>query len=180
MSAMITSYQGERLAPENSGGKPRAATSPRAGSRFGGRLPARFHWLKRQLHPLIIHFPITFFLSATCFSLLYLLTRVNSFQDTARHCLGGGVLFTPLAIWTGFITTRINFPEPPPAARLEKILSFILLAAGLAALIWGLAMPDILDNLQGWNLLYLLLIISLTPLVTVISYFGGILTFPLE
>jgi len=165
MPAMIHSLQGETLSPANSG---------------SGRWLTRFPRLRRQLHPWIIHFPITFMLSATFFSLLYLLTRVKSFQDTAWHCLGGGVLFTPLAMGTGLLTEKLNFPEPPRTARIEKILSLILLATGLAAFIWGLVQPDILDNLQGWNLIYLFLILVLTPLVTVISYFGGMITFPLE
>ncbi len=165
MSAMIHSLQGESLSPDNSG---------------IGRWLTRFPRLRRQLHPWIIHFPITFMLSATFFSLLYLLTRVNSFQDTAWHCLGGGVLFMPLAIGTGLLTEKINFPDPPKSARIEKILSLILMATGLAAFIWGLVNPDILDNLHGWNLIYLFLILCLAPLVTVIGYFGGMITFPLE
>jgi len=165
MPAMITSIEGETLSPDNSG---------------LGRWLARFPRLRRQLHPWIIHFPITFMLSATFFNLLYLLTRVKSFQDTAWHCLGGGVLFMPLAIGTGLLTEKQNFPDPPKAARIEKILSLILTATGLAAFIWGLVQPDILDNLHGWNLIYLFLIILLTPLVTVIGYFGGMITFPLE
>jgi uncharacterized membrane protein len=165
MSAMMHSLQGESITPKNSG-------LP--------RWVARFPWLRRQLHPWIIHFPITFMLSATFFSLLYLLTRVKSFQDTAWHCLGGGVLFMPLAIGTGLLTEKQNFPDPPKSARTEKILSMILMVTGLTAFIWGLLQPDILDNLRGWNLIYLLLIILLTPLVTVIGYFGGMITFPLE
>jgi uncharacterized membrane protein len=162
---MMQPLQGESLPPQNSGLPHR---------------PARFPRLRRQLHPWIIHFPITFMLSATFFSLLYLLTRVKSFQDTAFCCLGGGVLFMPLAIGTGLLTEKQNFPDPPKSARTEKILSGLLLATGLAAFIWGLVQPDMLDNLHGWNYLYLLLIILLTPLVTVIGYFGGMITFPLE
>jgi uncharacterized membrane protein len=165
MSAIMPSMKGESLPPQNSG-------LPRG--------QARFPRLRRQLHPWIIHFPITFMLSATFFSLLYLLTRVKSFQDTAWHCLGGGVLFMPLAMGTGLLTEKQNFPDPPKSARTEKILSLILLATALAAFIWGLLQPDILDNLHGGNLIYLLLIILLTPLVTVIGYFGGMITFPLE
>ena len=140
----------------------------------------RFPRLKRQLHPWLIHFPITFMLSTTFFSLLYLLTRVASFRTTAFHCLGGGLLFLPPAIWSGLLTEKVNYPEPPPSARIEKIISFLLSAAGLTAFIWGWANPDILDDLQGLNLLYLFLILALTPLVTAAGYFGGLLTFPLE
>ena len=165
MSAIIHSLQRESLSSEESGWAVRQSRFPR---------------LRRQLHPWIIHFPITFLLSATFFSLLYLLTRIKCFQDTASHCLAGGVLFTPLAIATGLLTEKQNFPDPPKSARTEKILSLILMTATLAAFIWGLVEPDILDHLQGWNFVYLLLILLLTPLVTVIGFFGGMITFPLE
>lgn len=72
--------------------------------RFMAPLLVQFPWLKRQLHPLLIHFPITFMLSATFFSLLYLPARVESFQTTAFHCLGGGLFFLPPAIWSGLIS----------------------------------------------------------------------------
>ena len=147
---------------------------------FRASLPLRFPRLRRQLHPLLIHFPITFMLSATFFSLLYLLTGVKSFQTTAFHCLGGGLLFLPPAIWSGLHTAKVNFPEPPRSARIEKFLSFFLVAVGLTAFIWGLVHPDILDNLNGLNLIYLFLILALTPLVVAAGYFGGIITFPLE
>jgi uncharacterized membrane protein len=143
-------------------------------------LVTRFPRLRRQLHPLIIHFPITFLLSATGFSLLYLATRIKSFQTTAWHCLGGGVLFLPPAMWSGILTEKLNYPDPPRNARLERMLSPLLIALGLAAFIWGLADPDILDHLGGWNLIYLFLLLALPPLVVAAGFIGGMLTFPLE
>lgn len=144
------------------------------------RLMVRHPRLKRQLHPLLAHFPITFMLSATFFSLLYLLTRVASFQTTAWHCLVAGVLFLPGAILSGLLTEKINYPEPPPSARIEKIISLLLSVVALTAFIWSLMCPDILDNLKGLNLIYLFLILALAPLVVAAGFFGGMLTFPLE
>jgi len=117
-------------------------------------------------------------LSAPIFSLLYLLTRVASFRTTSLHCLGAGLLFLPAAIWSGLLTEKINFPEPPRNAGLEKIISSLLAVVGLTAFIWGLVNPDILDHLHGVNLIYLFLILALAPLVTAAGYFGGMLTFP--
>jgi uncharacterized membrane protein len=165
MSSIMQPLQGKGLPPENSG---------------LSRWLTRFPRLRRQLHPWIIHFPITFMLSATFFSLLYLLTGVTSFQDTAWHCLVGAVIFMPLAIGTGLLTEKFNFPEPPKSARIEKVLSAVLMGTLLTAFIWGLLQPDILDNLQGWNLIYLFLVILLTPLVIASSFFGGMITFPLD
>jgi len=163
----------------------RQGTGPGAAGR--GRLPpwlsglvARHPYLRRFPHSAVAHFPITFMLAAGCFSVLYLLTRVESFDTTAFYCLGGGVLATPAAIATGVFGQRLNYPESSPTLSLEKRLAYLLGAMATGAFGWRLLNPQVLRDLQGVNLLYLLLVLALTPLVTLISYFGGMLTFPLE
>ncbi len=49
----------------------------------------RFPMLRRHPHPMTVHFPIAFMLSATMFTFLYLITGIASFETTALHCLGG-------------------------------------------------------------------------------------------
>ncbi len=143
-------------------------------------LVARYPYLRRHPHPAVAHFPITFMLAAGFFSVLFLLTKAASFETTAFHCLGGGVLSTPAAIATGVLTQRLNFPRPDPTLALEKRLSYLLWALVAGAFFWRLLDPGVLRNLQGLNFIYLLLVLALTPLVTVISFFGGMLTYPLE
>ena len=118
-------------------------------------------------------------LAASFFSVLYLLTGVTSFETTAFHCLGGGLLSTPAAIATGILTQRLNYPQPDPTLTLEKRLSYLLWAMVSGAFAWRLLDPEVLRHLHGLNFFYLLLVLALTPLVTVISFFGGMLTFPL-
>ena len=143
-------------------------------------LVARYPYLRRYPHPAVAHFPITFMLAATFFSVLYLLTRVTSFETTAFHCLGGGVLTIPAAIATGVVTQRLNFPNTHPTLALERRLSLLLWAVSAGAFVWRLVNPEVLRDLHGLNILYLLLVLALTPLVSLISFFGGIVTFPLE
>jgi uncharacterized membrane protein len=143
-------------------------------------LVARYPYLQHHPHPAMSHFPIVFMLAASFFSVLYLLTGVGSFETTAFHCLGGGVLTTPVAIATGVFTQRLNYPQPDPTLTLEKRLSYLLGAMVAAAFVWRLLDPTVLRDLHGLNFVYFLLVLTVTPLVTVISYFGGLLTFPLE
>jgi uncharacterized membrane protein len=143
-------------------------------------LVARYPRLRRHPHPALSHFPIVFMLAASFFSVLYLLTGVPSFDTTAFHCLGGGVLSTPAAIATGVMTQRLNYPDPNPTLTLEKRLSYLLWAMVSAAFVWRWLDPEVLRDLQGLNFIYLLLVLAVTPLVTLISFFGGMLTFPLE
>ena len=141
---------------------------------------ARYPYLRRHPHPAVSHFPIVFMLAASFFSVLYLLTGVTSFETTAFHCLGGGLLTTPAAIATGVFTQRLNYPQPDPTLTLEKRLSYLLWAVVSGAFVWRLLDPEVLRHLHGLNFIYLLLVLAVTPLVTVISFFGGMLTFPLE
>ena len=64
----------------------------------------RFPILRRHPHPMTVHFPIVFMLSATLFTILQLITGIASFGTTALHCLGAGLLFMPVVILTGLYT----------------------------------------------------------------------------
>jgi uncharacterized membrane protein len=143
-------------------------------------LAARYPYLRRHPHPAVAHFPITFALAASFFSLLYLLTGVASFEATAFYCLGGGVLTTPACIATGIFIQRLKYPQPDPTLTLEKRLSYLLWAMFSGAFIWRWLDPQVLREPRLTTLFYLLLVWGITPLVTVISFFGGMLTFPLE
>ncbi|HEY9073446.1 MAG TPA: DUF2231 domain-containing protein [Desulfobaccales bacterium] len=149
--------------------------------RFGHRLLKRFPLLKRHPHPMVVHFPIVFFISAPVFTLLYLLTAVGSFETTGFHCLGGGVLFTPVAMVTGLLTWWYNYEwRPLRPVVIKLILTPILLAVGTGCFIWRWLNPDILSQLPYWTgKVYLGLICAQAPLVSLIGWYGATLTFPL-
>lgn len=145
------------------------------------RLLDRFPILKRHPHPMLVHFPLVFMLSATGFNLLYLFTGHKPFEVTGLHCLVGGVLFTPLAMITGLFTWWLNYQARLlKAVIIKMILAPLLLSVGTLAFLWRLAEPGILDHLHGGALVYLSLIILLTPLAVTIGWYGATLTFPLH
>jgi len=128
-----------------------------------------------------VHFPIVFMTAATVFTLLYLATGLETFETTAFHCLGGGVLFTLVAVLTGLYTWWLNYyAKPVRAVNIKLKISPILLGVSGVAFIWRFLSPNVLTNLEGSGYIYLLLIISLFPLVSVIGWFGAQLTFPME
>jgi predicted heme/steroid binding protein/uncharacterized membrane protein len=145
------------------------------------RLLSRFPMLRRHPHPMTIHFPIVFMFSTTLFNLLYLLTGVRSFEQTALNCLGAGILFTPVAMATGYYTWWLNYrAKPVRSVSIKKKVSVILFSTEITAFLWRVTVPDILNTFSPASLIYLLLILSLLPLVAVIGWFGAQLTFPLE
>ncbi len=144
-------------------------------------LLAKVPMLRRHPHPMTVHFPIVFAFSTTIFNILYLITGIKSLEITAVHCLGAGILFTPVAIATGLYTWWLNYMAiPNTAVKVKMPLSMILLVVQIIAFFWRLTVPDVVDSIQGVNIIYLLLIVSLFPIVVVIGWFGAFLTFPVE
>jgi uncharacterized membrane protein len=130
---------------------------------------------------MLSHFPIVFMLSVSFFSLLFVITGDKSFDDTAFYCLGGGLVTMPLAVASGLFTHWLNFPGGlHKTVHIEIGLSFAVMSIAGVAFGWRWLDPQVLDDLSGINLLYFVLVLALTPLVTANGYFGGMVTFPLE
>jgi predicted heme/steroid binding protein/uncharacterized membrane protein len=152
------------------------------------KLPASLNWLlsrfpmlRRHPHPMVIHFPIVFMIATAGFTVLFLLTEHKGFDTTAFHCLGGGLLFTPVAIVTGFHTWWLNYmAKPNRPVTIKMRLSFLLFAVQVAAFVWHVIVPDILTCLGTITIPYVILILSLAGIVTVIGWYGAMLTFPIE
>jgi len=150
--------------------------------------PTVIRWLldtnpffRRHPHPMTVHFPIVFMLSTAFFNVLFLLTGVKSFEVTALHCLAGGILFTVVAILTGLVTWWYNYMGKmlKPVA-IKKPLSLAMLADAVIVFVWRIKDPRVLENLQGMNILYLLLVLALVPMIAIIGWYGATMTFPLE
>jgi predicted heme/steroid binding protein/uncharacterized membrane protein len=140
-----------------------------------------FPFLRRHPHPMTVHFPIVFMFSSTVFSLLYLITDEKSFDATAFHCLGAGVFFNVIGIATGFYTWWLNYmAKPLKPVKIKIPLTLAMLAVSTVLFTWRLKVPNILDLPSAAGLLYILLVLSLSVLVTVIGWNGASMTFPVE
>ena len=145
------------------------------------RLLKRYPMLRRHPHPMTVHFPIVFMFSVTTFNILYLLTGVKSFELTALHSLAAGIFFTAVTILTGLYTWWLNYlSRPVRAILIKRSLSTVLLILTIVAFVWRLYVPEVLDHLGGIRVVYLLLVLSFLPIVTVIGWYGAQLTFPVE
>jgi predicted heme/steroid binding protein/uncharacterized membrane protein len=141
----------------------------------------KYPMLQRHPHPMTVHFPIVFAFSAPAFIFLYLLTGIKSFEITAFHCLAGGVMFTVVGIATGFYTWWLNYLAKPMRVLKIKIpLTLAMLITEIILFIWRIRVPDVLDPVYGSGYIYLLLVFSLVPMITLIGWFGASITFPTE
>jgi uncharacterized membrane protein len=145
------------------------------------RLLKKYPGLARHPHAFIVHFPIVFFYSAAFCDLVYLGTGITSLETSAFHFLGAGLLSLPFSMLTGQISRHLIYPrEPDEVFRIEILYSRLLLALSLAAFVWRWLDPGVLRNFGWTGILYLLIILALPAIATYISFFGGLLTFPLE
>jgi len=145
------------------------------------RLFERYPMLRRHPHPMTVHFPIVFMLSATFFNILYLLTGAKSFETTALHCLASGILFFPIVMLTGLFSWWVNYLAKPLRPVTIKITaSLVLFVLAIIVFTWRAAVPDILGSFSPASIIYFLLILSFAPLVSIIGWFGAQLTFPFE
>jgi len=148
---------------------------------FLAQLLKQFPFLKRHPHPMTVHFPIVYTITVMLFNVLYLITGIRGFEITAVHCLGAGILFTPVAIATGYFTWWLNYyAKPLRPVRIKIPLAFTIWIISVILFIWRIAVPDILQTSGPPHMIYLLLVFSLIPIITVIGWFGATMTFPIE
>jgi predicted heme/steroid binding protein/uncharacterized membrane protein len=148
---------------------------------FLAQLLKQFPFLKRHPHPMTVHFPIVYTFTVMLFNVLYLITGVRGFGITALHCLGAGILFTPVAIATGYFTWWLNYyAKPLRPVRIKIPLAFTIWIISVIIFTWRIAVPDILQTSGPLHMIYLLLVFSLIPIITIIGWFGATMTFPIE
>ena len=139
----------------------------------------KYPFLRRHPHPMTVHFPIVFTFSTSIFNILYLITGIKSLEITALHSLAAGILFTAVAIATGVYTWWLNYmAQPMRAVKIKIPLTLTLLVTLVIIFIWRISDSNVLDSIQGVNILYLLLVLALIPMITVIGWFGASMTFP--
>lgn len=142
---------------------------------------ARYPMLRRHPHPMTVHFPIVFMISATVFNILYMVTGIRSFETTALHCLGGGIICLVVAMLTGLYTWWMNYlSQPMRAVRIKQRMGVALLVTAVAVFLLRISTPNVLERSTALSGLYFLLVLALFPMVTVIGWFGASLTFPTE
>jgi len=64
--------------------------------------------------------------------------------------------------------------------RIKIPLAVTIWIISVILFVWRIAVPEILDTPGPPHMIYLLLIFSLLPIITVIGWFGAAMTFPIE
>ena len=135
----------------------------------------KFPVARRHPHPMLVHFPIAFLMASSLFLLLYLLFNHAPFEQTGFYLFLLGAVSSPFAIGTGLLTWWVNYRLKLTHFVKRKIqLSIILLIFEIILILWRTSGPEVSGPV------YFILIFSLAPLVMLLGYYGGQMTFPLE
>jgi len=132
----------------------------------------KFPMARRHPHPMIVHFPLAFLMASSLFVLLHLLFRKPSFEITSFYLLILGAISSPFAMVTGLFTWWVNYRLKLTLFVKRKIqLSIFLLILEMIVILWRVSNPTMT------NPFYFILIILLTPVVGLLGYYGGQMTF---
>jgi len=135
----------------------------------------KFPMARRHPHPMVVHFPIALLMASTLFILLYLIFKNPSFEITSFHLLILGAIASPFAMVTGLLTWWINYRSKLTLFVKRKIqFSILLLILEIVLILWRSSHPQVFDTF------YFIMMILLIPIVSLLGYYGGQMTFPPE
>jgi len=135
----------------------------------------KFPMARRHPHPMVVHFPIALLMASSLFVLLYLIFKNPSFENTSFHLLLLGAIASPFAMATGLLTWWVNYRlKATPFVKKKIQFSVLLLIFEIILILWRSSSSPISSPI------YFILMVLLTPIVSILGYYGGQMTFPAE
>ena len=135
----------------------------------------KFPMARRHPHPMVVHFPIALLMAASLFILLTFFFQKGSFEVASFYLLILGAVSSPFAMASGLLTWWINYRLKLNYFVKRKIqLSILLLIFEVILILWRISQPE------PSHALYVVMMVLLTPIVSLLGYYGGQLTFPTE
>ncbi len=135
----------------------------------------KFPMMRRHPHPMVVHFPIALLMTSSLFVVLYLIFKNPSFEIASFYLLVLGAIASPIAMATGLFTWWVNYRLKLTLFVKRKIQFSILLLIFEIILILGQGSSHPISNL-----IYFTMVVILTPIVSILGYYGGQMTFPAE
>jgi len=139
----------------------------------------KYPFFKRHPHPMVVHFPMTFFITVALFLLFfYLINPLKPMLDSIFYLHVLGTISLPFAIFTGWLSWKINYLGKPMGHIKWKIfLSTLVLIFDVIVLVSLIQNPELLIAPQGIQLLIPVMIFSYLPIISLIGYHGGQLVY---
>jgi predicted heme/steroid binding protein/uncharacterized membrane protein len=137
-------------------------------------------WLQKlHLHPISVHFSIAYSVAIPLLSVLYVLTGGVSFETASYYMLLLGFLSAPVAALSGFFSWKVTYEGRMTRIFARKLIfAVVLLVVITMCFLWRILNPGILIGGTELSYVYLAMIVSLVPIVTILGYYGGEIVYP--
>lgn len=138
-----------------------------------------YPFFKRHPHPMVVHFPMAFFMTASIFLFwYYVINPTRTLLDAIFYMHILGTLSLPFALITGWLSWKVNYFGKPIGNVTRKIVfSIIALIFDVAVLISITGNLELLANPQGVQIVIPIMIFLYLPIVGYIGQQGGELVY---
>ncbi|WP_027390605.1 DUF2231 domain-containing protein [Chrysiogenes arsenatis] len=141
---------------------------------FLASLYSRFH-----PHPALVHFPIALKFFAAFMLFMFLVERNPHYEASSYYAIMGGTFFSIPAVAAGLLSWWINYDLRWTVIFIIKFWgSMILLASGIATVAIRVFVPEVAYNADTLAWVYHFLFFLQVPVVFVVAYYGGKLSWP--
>jgi predicted heme/steroid binding protein/uncharacterized membrane protein len=129
---------------------------------------------KLHLHPIAVHFSIAYSITTFLLALLYLFMGTLSLEIASYYLLALGLLSAPASALSGLFSWKTNYKSKRNKIFTRKLtFAAIFLIIITTCFLLRAFYPQILISKTHVSFLYISLLTSLTPIVTILGYYGG-------
>lgn len=131
----------------------------------------------QNLHPMVVHFPIAFLISAAALYLIALIVRGEWFAQAAFWMLLAGAAAATIGIWTGFRANDSVMIAPSVRANILVHHKHLMVATWTMSLIlagWGIAARPFP---RRGKFVFVLLLLAMTGVLVRGADYGGWMVF---
>lgn len=125
-------------------------------------------------HAIAAHFSNGLIPVGVLYLLLTLLTGNSYFEHTVEHLIVIVILAIPVSFFSGIHDWKKKYRAANAPIFIKKIrLSFLLFLLCVSAVVLRLTTPDVMSRQGVEHWLYLVLLFSMLPVVTLLGHYGG-------
>ena len=147
---------------------------------FPDKTKLRIRLREIPFHALSVHFPAALYPVAIFFLFLALIFDRDSFRNSYFYLMMIAAFFTPISHFTGILEWKNKYRGARTHIFINKIrYSLILSVVGGLCATWCWFCPGILNYTGIYNIIFIILNISIIPIVAYLGHMGGRLVYGL-
>ncbi len=139
----------------------------------------KYPFFKRHPHPMVVHFPMAFFMATSILLFwYYVISPERALLDSIFYMHILGTLSLPVTLLTGWLSWQVNYLGKTIGNITRKIIfSIVILIFDVIVLIAITGNLELLVNPQGFQIVIPILIFLYLPIVAYIGQQGGDLVY---